>query len=142
MIFPPGGEGTPTPLAAYLINGDGPSVNRMLTAAKNPRVRNSIKRNVEQSAAMQLLAQRAAPVDCPDDVVFRWMIPNRRRDPDNIAGTGSKIYLDALQVAGVIPNDGWSEIASITHTFQIKRDLKIDRCRIELYPAGSRVGDD
>ena len=142
MIFPPGGEGTPTPLAAYTINGDVPSVNRMLTAAKNPRVRNSIKKNVEQSAAMQLLAQRAAPVECPVDVVFCWTVPNRRRDPDNIAGTGSKIYLDALQVAGVIPNDGWSEIASITHTFKHSKRLKIDRCRIELYPAGSVLSDD
>lgn len=141
MIFPPDGEGTPTPLAVYTINGDVPSVNKMLTAAKNPRVRNSIKKNVEQSAVMQLLAQRAKPVDVPVDVVFRWTIPNRRRDPDNIAGTGSKIYLDALQIAHVIPNDGWSEIASLTHTFAIDKDLKIDRCRIELYPAQRSDGD-
>lgn len=141
MVPATDGEGFPTPLAVYTITGDVPSLNKMLTAARNPRVRNSLKKNIEESAVMQLLAQRAAPVEVPVDVVFLWTIPNRRRDPDNIAGTGSKIYLDALQIAGVIPNDGWSEIASITHRFEINRELRYDRCRVKLYPAGERVDD-
>lgn len=43
--------------------------------------------------------------------------PSRRRDPSN-AGMGAiKFIEDALQVAGVIPNDGWENVLSISLTF-------------------------
>lgn len=51
-------------------------------------------------------------------VIAHWYEWNTRRDPDNIAG-GMKMLNDALQAAGVIPNDGWDEIESITHRFRI-----------------------
>ena len=48
-------------------------------------------------------------------VVFHWLEPNRRRDPDNTRG-GSKFILDGMQPKkdifwpGIIPNDGWRNI--------------------------------
>lgn len=39
--------------------------------------------------------------------------PSRKRDPSNAAMGSIKIIEDALQVAGVIPNDGWRNVLSI-----------------------------
>jgi hypothetical protein len=49
---------------------------------------------------------------------FVWRVKNRRRDPDNIA-SAVKFIFDALQHAGVIENDGWGQIATISHAFEI-----------------------
>lgn len=40
----------------------------------------------------------------------------KMRDKDNIS-FAVKFVLDALQKTGVLPNDGWDEIASISHKF-------------------------
>lgn len=51
-------------------------------------------------------------------VTFQWMEKNMRRDPDNIM-TGAKFCLDSLVARGILPDDGWDEIASLTHTFSV-----------------------
>ena len=82
--------------------------------------------------ASPIKAQQARPGESlPVDVHFAWECKDRRRDPDNIASAGQKVLLDALQVAGVLPNDGWHEIASIEHNFK-KSELKIDAVTITL----------
>ena len=43
-------------------------------------------------------------------LVFTWIEPNRRRDPDNIAAGGRKLILDAMVVAGVIQDDSWKYV--------------------------------
>ena len=55
-------------------------------------------------------------------VDFIWYQPNKRMDPDNVAGGGMKICFDGLQGAGVIPNDGWKNIESFSHTFQVNKE--------------------
>ena len=42
---------------------------------------------------------------------FIWYEKSRRRDPDNIAAAGRKLLLDALVSAGILPNDGWKQVA-------------------------------
>lgn len=54
------------------------------------------------------------------DVKFRWIEKGRRRDPDNIT-TGAKFVLDALVAERVLPDDGWDEIASLVHEFEVAR---------------------
>jgi hypothetical protein len=44
-------------------------------------------------------------------IEFCWCEPNRRRNPDNIAGIGIKFILDALYQGRILKNDGWKEIA-------------------------------
>lgn len=39
--------------------------------------------------------------------------PNRKRDPSNVIAGGIKLIEDALQVAELLPNDGWEQILSI-----------------------------
>jgi len=104
----------------YEITGKMPGINEIVQAGKNPRARNAMKKRAENSAVAQMRAQGLREVtQFPVVVTFDWRAKNRRRDPDNIAGAGQKILLDALQVAGILPNDGWSQIARIEHNFEI-----------------------
>ena len=104
----------------YVITGKLPGLNEIIQAGKNPRARNAMKKRAENSAVAQMRAQGLQEVTVfPVVVRFDWRAKNRRRDPDNIAGAGQKILLDALQRAGVLPNDGWYQIAKIEHNFEL-----------------------
>ena len=49
----------------------------------------------------------AIPKDQRVAIRFDWYEGDRRRDPDNLAGGGRKIILDAAQAIGLLPHDGW-----------------------------------
>lgn len=63
------------------------------------------------------------------DLHCYWYCKDRRTDKDNVTG-GLKFVLDGLQDAGVIKNDGWSEIGDIHHYFCI--DKKKPRLELHL----------
>ena len=63
--------------------------------------------------------------------VFSWHCRNKRKDPDNIAAGGTKMILDGLVEAGVMKNDGWGDVASITHHFY--QDKERPRVEVEIY---------
>lgn len=46
----------------------------------------------------------------PVIVEFHWVEINKKRDPDNFV-FAKKFILDGMVKAGLIPNDGWSNIA-------------------------------
>lgn len=52
---------------------------------------------------------------------FLWVCKDRRQDPDNIC-FAKKFILDALVKSGVIPNDGWNNIAGFSDSFQIDKE--------------------
>ena len=54
------------------------------------------------------------PVEC----AIRWFCPNKRKDPDNIAG-GKKFILDALVAADILENDRWAHICSFEDSFEV-----------------------
>lgn len=71
-------------------------------------------------ATVALLAQVArTPSFEAAHVRFEWVEPNRRRDPSNVCGGGTKILLDALQHAGVLKNDGWKQVLSLSHRWRV-----------------------
>jgi hypothetical protein len=41
---------------------------------------------------------------------FQWFERSRRRNPDNFCAGGRKMILDGLVNAGVLENDGWTQI--------------------------------
>ncbi len=49
-----------------------------------------------------------------------WYCKDRRKDLDNISA-GIKFLLDGLVEAGVIPNDGWGEVAGFSHSFAVDK---------------------
>ena len=75
--------------------------------------------DVREARSLWLPEYRVRVEALPVDVIFTWTCRNKRRDPDNIASAGQKILLDALQSAGVLPDDGWNQISRISHRFEI-----------------------
>lgn len=67
------------------------------------------------------------------DLQITWICKNRRKDKDNIMAGGLKMILDGLVVAGVIKNDGWSEIGSINNHFEVDKDNpRVEVCITEV----------
>jgi hypothetical protein len=58
---------------------------------------------------IKLLAQaRGIEPQGPGMATMLYIEPHRQRDPDNVVGAGTKLLLDSLVSAGVLPGDGWS----------------------------------
>ena len=107
-----------------------PGQNAIIDAAKTVRVRGRGAKKQIWSKYAQLKASWTeyirACVGCSlpklepkKSAHFFYVIsePTKKRDPSN-AGMGAiKFIEDALQVAGVIPNDGWGNVLSISLTF-------------------------
>lgn len=65
-------------------------------------------------------------------VSFRWFVPNKRKDLDNIA-FAKKFVLDGLVEAGVLPGDGWRDVAGFGgETFHVDKDDP--RVEVEIIP--------
>lgn len=96
-----------------------PSLNDLLEAAK---VRKGNWSGYAERKAMygsickaDIRSAKLKPVTGPVSLHFLWMEPNKKRDKDNIAAGGCKIVIDSLVAAGILKNDGWKQITSITH---------------------------
>lgn len=105
-----------------IIPGTLPALNEMLNAAKRnkytyEKLKNDAIAYIDPFIYKSIKRQKA-----PDhaDYEIIWYCPNKRRDKDNIMA-GQKFIYDALQETGVIPNDGWRQIGSITHRFAVDR---------------------
>jgi hypothetical protein len=69
----------------------------------------AIKRGWEHHIGWLVRAQHLEPVK---SAFFTYVFfeENKRRNPSNVVAVGIKIIEDALQKAGIIKNDGWSEV--------------------------------
>lgn len=59
--------------------------------------------------------------EMPIDLHFKWYVPNRKKDKDNIA-FGKKFILDGMLQAKLIENDGWKQIGNFTDTFVVDKE--------------------
>jgi Holliday junction resolvase RusA-like endonuclease len=71
--------------------------------------------------ALHARQQNFDPLMGPAHFDFEWLEPTRRRDPDNFVSGGMKLIFDALQEAGLMQNDGWNQIMSMTHTWRVEK---------------------
>jgi len=105
-----------------ILAGELPALNEIIAASKTHWSRYSrVKRGNTQIVALECRAQRLKPVDAPVKIVFRHYRPNRRKDPDNVAGGAQKAILDGLVKAKILPDDTMRYISSLHHYFQIDR---------------------
>lgn len=109
------------------IPGTLPDLNEMIAAAKVRRGNwckyNDLKDHWTGVVAIYAHLQKLQPIPGAH-FRFEWHRKNKRIDPDNISA-GAKFVLDALVKAGIIENDGWSEVLSITHTFTKATENKV-----------------
>ncbi len=113
------------------IAGEMPSMNEIVGAANKSRWSyNDLKREWTDRIAQEAMVARLPRVE---KAVVRcsWHVRNRRKDPDNVAG-GIKLILDGLVKAGVLPGDGWRNVAGIAHEFVV--DKQNPRVEIDVVP--------
>lgn len=110
------------------IPGTLPSLNEIIDAAKTHKMK---YRNLKKDATekCQLVASQLPRYLDSIFLDITYYAPDRRTDPDNIAA-GKKFIIDGLVEAGVIENDGWSEIAGWNEEFE--KDKENPRIVVEV----------
>lgn len=102
------------------IEGPLPGLNDLIADAKVRKNKFSFyaktKKLWTEIILYSVLEQRLVPVKRAW-LNFTWIEPNRMRDPDNISSGGRKLVLDGLRESGIIPNDGWKDIAGYSDKF-------------------------
>lgn len=95
------------------IAGPLPCLNDIIKAAKGCGGRgyaySKMKDTWTSLVANRARALRIKPVTCAR-FRFEWREHSRQRNPDNVAAA-KKFLFDGLVTAGVLVNDGWSQIA-------------------------------
>ena len=67
-------------------------------------------------------AENDKPIQC----TFWIYAPNKRHDRGNLCSAAEKSFLDALQLAKVIKNDGWDDVIdSVFHTEVDKENPRV-----------------
>ena len=97
----------------FVITGRLPTLNKMLDAnGESPHVYNALKKEAHE------LVERHLPKKFPAfksaHFTYEFFEPTKRFDPSNFTAGAVKCIEDALQHAGVIENDGWKHVLSIT----------------------------
>lgn len=115
-----------------VIPGPLPGLNEYIDAERSHRqkganLKRSAQKIVELCAKKQL---RGFHPKGPVWMSYTWYERDRRRDKDNISSFGRKVIQDGLVKAGVLKNDGWSDIEGFSDRFAV--DKKNPRVEIEI----------
>jgi hypothetical protein len=105
------------------VPGPLPGLNELIEAAKGSGGKGMRYAALKRDWTMVIagLARRAKLPALTGMVFFRfnWTEPDRRRDPDNVAGGGRKLILDGLVAAGVLRGDGWATVHHWADNFAV-----------------------
>lgn len=104
----------------FTVNAKLPSLNEYIRSINyNRHTGNRFKKEVQEVILWGIRQAQASgklsPVDYPIILDFVWHERTKRRDPDNIA-SAKKFILDALQIAGILPNDNRKYVKGFTDT--------------------------
>lgn len=90
-----------------------PGINEYQNACRrHPLNGAQMKKNAMQSICTYLNQYKCEKFPIQLEIVYTE--PNKRRDIDNVTGFGNKVILDALQHAGIIPDDSPRFVNKIT----------------------------
>ena len=105
-----------------VIDGILSSMNKVIGANRSNRyIGARLKRDNTEMVAYYCLAQNLKPFKKKIDLNITFKCKDRRTDKDNIIST-TKFILDGLALAGIIPNDGWSEIGDLNYKFFVDKE--------------------
>lgn len=107
-----------------VINGRLPGMNEYTEAQRCNRHKGAkLKADSQKTCEWQIKNQlRGVHITKPIRLHYIWYERNMRRDLDNVAGFGHKVFQDALVACRVIDNDGWKNISGFTDTFAVDRE--------------------
>lgn len=113
---------------SFEIPGKLPTMNEIIAKSKQHYGAYS-KMKKKYTELVKENAGHLPPID-KSDFVITWYCENKRIDPDNLA-VGSKMIFDGLVEIGVMENDGWGNVNSITHFFEV--DKVNPRIEVEIF---------
>ena len=105
----------------FTIPGELPALNEIINMAKQKWSYKDLKKAETDRVAWELTSQgakRHQQFTKPIAVTITWYCPNKRKDKDNVMA-GCKFIFDAMQVVGLIKNDGWNQVAGIVPRFEV-----------------------
>ena len=107
---------------SFFVGGKIPDLNTLIDAAKRRRGGWSgyamLKDEWTRIVAYEIKKAKLKPM-AKAFIEYEWRELNKRRDPDNITGGGHKLLNDGLVKAGILKNDGWTEIVGFADTFTV-----------------------
>ena len=102
----------PQQVARFWIPGPLPGMNDMTAKRGRGRGFAYAKAKEKWTNDIALLALAAhVPHFNRVHISYRWVEPNKKRDPSNVAAGGRKVVEDGLVRAKVLENDGWKQMA-------------------------------
>lgn len=105
----------------FTIEGELPTLNIVINKSKTHwAVYKNLKEEATEACMYYMMKDlgKQRTLEKPVELTFVWYRPNKKNDPDNIAH-GCKYIIDGMVLGGLIPNDGWKNIAMITHKFEM-----------------------
>jgi len=93
-----------------------PGLNEIIGEARKNRFA-SAKQKKTYTDSLVLICSQLKPC-LAANFEFIWVCKDKRKDPDNLTA-GQKYFFDALVKAKIFKNDGWKEVKSIKHRFEI-----------------------
>ena len=104
-----------------IVRGKLPDFNSLLNDVKRHwKFYANVKRHWTGVTVAECVAQRLRPVTPPVKIDFVWY-NNGRKDPDNIR-IASKMIIDGLVKASILPEDNQKIIKGFTDTFHKDKD--------------------
>lgn len=102
-----------------IIPGEMPTLNEIIDAAKSHWAEYSRMKS-DFTNLVALVAKKLPELDRVY-LEITYFRKNQRYDPDNIAAA-KKFILDGLVAAGVLPNDGWAQVAGWSESWEVDKD--------------------
>jgi hypothetical protein len=108
----------------FVIKGRLPSLNEYINAERTNRyIAASMKKKAERRIRSEIKRCGIRPVLAyPVTLIYHFYCPDRRTDKGNVSATGQKLIEDSLQGAGIIRNDGWSELNDPDIHFDVDKE--------------------
>ena len=107
-----------------IIPGELPALNEYSNAERGNRYHaGKLKHNytLRCSAYTKVAMNKGLKVTGKIDIHCHWYVKNKRKDKDNIR-FAIKFIQDGMMNAGLIKNDGWSEIGNYYDEFSVDKD--------------------
>lgn len=114
-----------------VITGRLPSLNEYIDRCRRNRYAGAkFKRQFQEYVEWQIKIAKIEKVK-KVNIIYNFYEKNKRRDKDNISSFARKVINDALQSSGVLENDNWECVGSLTDRFYTDRENP--RIEVEIY---------
>ena len=103
-----------------IILGTLPGLNEYIDAERTSKYKAAAMKKQCEHLIIHEAKRQLKKLNPPVIMRYFWYEKDRRRDKDNIT-FGRKLIQDGIVKAGILPNDGWGEIAEFTDTFAVDK---------------------